>query len=218
MRRIFKPGWLYLLSRSLKPLSHNFGANRGEPMDRYYIEKFLAENSSVIKGACLEVKDNAYTVRFGNDIEKSDVIDVDKANPKATISADLRGMPEIPDNSYNCIILTQVLQFVDNYESAIKECFRILKPGGTLLATLPSMTRIDGRAGPIGDYWRFTLASAKYIFEKYFNSSNIEMKSWGNILTGLAFWIGMAQEELSQRELNYKDPNFPVIISVKAKK
>jgi len=216
-RRIFKPGWLYLLSRSLKPLSHNFGSNRGEPIDRYYIEKFLSENKGLIKGACLEIDDNFYTKKFGDNILKSDVLDINKNNDKANIRADLRNAPEINDHEYDCIILTQVLQFIDEYESTIKECRRILKPGGTLLATLPSISRIDVRAGTKGDYWRFTHASAEFIFSKFFDKNSLEIKSRGNVLVGTAFWVGMAREELSLKKLDYNDPDFPVIITVRAK-
>ena len=164
----------------------------------------------------MEIDDNFYTKKFGDNILKSDVLDINKNNAKANIKADLRNAPEINDHAYDCIILTQVLQFIDEYESAIKECRRILKPGGTLLTTLPSISRIDVRAGTKGDYWRFTAASAKYIFEKYF--SKAEVKSWGNVLSGTGFWVGMAQEELSQKELGYNDSDFPVIISVKTTK
>lgn len=215
MRRILKPAWLYFLSRSLKPLSRNYGSNRGEPVDRYYIEKFLSENADLIKGDCLEIENSAYCSRFGKS-SKCDILDISKDNPKATLTADLRNMPQIPNNSYDCLILTQVFQFIDDYESAIKECHRILRPGGTLLATLPFISRVDARAGTVGDFWRFTLASARYIFGKYF--ARLEIKSWGNVLSGLGFWIGAAQEELSKKELAHNDPDFPVLVTVRAQK
>lgn len=217
LRRIFRPAWLYLLSRSLKPLSRNYGSNRGEPADRYYIEKFLQENKRFITGKCLEVETDVYCSAFGRQAE-CDILDINKANKKAAVIADLRNAPEIKDGTYDCLILTQVFQFIDDYESAIKECRRILKPGGTLLATLPSISRIDVKAGVKGDYWRFTYASAEFIFSKFFDKNNLEIKSWGNVFSGLAFWIGMAQEELSRKELDYNNPDFPVIITVRAKK
>lgn len=213
LRRIFKPSWLYFLSRPLKPLSPNYGSNRGEPIDRYYIEKFLTENAGLIKGFCLEVENDHYCKKFGT-VSKCDVLDLNQNNPNATIVADLRNMTKTPDNTYDCLILTQVFQFIDDCETAIKECRRILKPGGVLLATLPFMSRIDGRAGVKGDFWRFTTASAQYLFGRHF--TNLEVRSWGNVLSGTAFWVGMAQEELSQKELDHNDQDFPVIISVKA--
>lgn len=213
LRRILKPLWLYLLSRQLKPLSRNYGSDRGEPIDRYYIEKFLSENANLIKGSCLEIENNTYCLKFGRSLQ-CDVLDMNKNNPKVNIIADLRNVPEIKDETYDCIILTQVLQFIDDYESAIGECWRILKPGGALLVTLPFISRVDARAGVNGDFWRFTTASARYVFSKYFNQ--LEIKSWGNVLAGLDFWIGTAQEELSKRELDYNDTNFSVLISARA--
>lgn len=213
LRRIFKPAWFYLFSKRLKPLSHNYGSDRGEPIDRYYIEKFLSENANLIHGTCLEIESNTYCLSFGKNC-KCDVLDTNKNNPQATITADLRNMPEIKDETYDCIILTQVLQFIDDYESAIRECWRILKPEGALLVTLPFISRVDARAEVKNDFWRFTIASAQYSFGKYFNK--LEIRSWGNVLSGLGFWIGAAQEELSKRGLNHDDQNFPVLISVRA--
>lgn len=125
-------------------------------------------------------------------------------------------MDNISDNSYDCIILTQVLQYIDDYELAIKECYRILKPRGILLATLPSIGRIDCVAGVNGDFWRFTTASADYIFSKVFSKNKLNIKARGNVLAGLSFWIGLAQEELTKKDLDYFDPNFPCLITVKA--
>lgn len=218
IRRFLNPSRLYLLRRSLLPLSPAFGLERGNPIDRYYIEKFLSENPKYIKGVCLEVEDNVYTKQFGKKIAESHIIDINKQNNKADIYADLRNMPEIKNNSFNCIILTQVLQFINDYSAAIKECHRILKPGGALLVSLPSISRIDKRAGVKDDFWRFTTASATYIFEKYFLKENIEIKSWGSVLSGLGFWIGMAKEEFSKKELDHYDPSFPVLISIRATK
>src|SRR3954471_21782846 len=47
------------------PLSRHFGFDRGTPVDRYYIESFLAENAGAIRGRTLEIGDDEYTHRFG---------------------------------------------------------------------------------------------------------------------------------------------------------
>src|SRR5262245_54268962 len=46
--------------RRLSPVSRTFGFDRGLPIDRYYIESFLAEHALDIRGRTLEVADNAY--------------------------------------------------------------------------------------------------------------------------------------------------------------
>lgn len=218
LRRMLKPRWFYLVSKKLHPISLNYGKDRGRPIDRYYIGKFFSENAGLIKGVCLEIEDDHYTRLFGQNVIRSDILDINRNNETAKIYADLRNMPQISDNGYDTIILTQVLLYIDDYEAAISECRRILKPGGTLFAIVPAMCRIDVRAGVENDYWRFTKASAQYVFGKYFSKDRLVVKTWGNVLAGLGFWIGLSQEEFSRKELDYNDASFPVLITVKAVK
>lgn len=216
--RFLKPLRWYLLRVPVKPLSPIYGIERGAPIDRYYIERFLAENAADIRGTCLEIKDNTYTVRFGGSmVSRSDILDIEKSNTRATIYGDLRNLTGVTTATYDCVILTQVLQFIDDYESAVRECHRILKPGGVLLASVPSLSRVDCVAGVQGDFWRFTAASAKYVFKKYFARS-IHVASHGNVAVGVGFWTGAAQEDLSKNKLNVRDENFPCVITVRAVK
>ena len=213
LRRILSPWWLHLLGRKNRPLSNVYGLNRGSPIDRYYIDQFIANNSSTIAGRCLEISDDKYIRAFGHATE-IDILDINTGNSKANLHADLRNMPQIADGTYDCIILTQVLQYIDDYESAIRECHRILKPGGTLLVTVPFISRIDVGFGTAGDYWRFTQASAEYVFKKWFRQ--VTVTPMGNVLSGLAFWIGMALEELPRRKLDLTSDVFPLLVAVKA--
>lgn len=217
--RVRKPRLLYFLFNGLEPISDLYGFDRGKPIDRYYIEDFLEKNKDDIQGICLEILDNNYTLRFGGkQVVRSDILDIDKTNKKATIYGDLRKLSNVKSNTYDCIILTQVLHFIDNFFLAISECKRILKNNGVMLVTLPSISRIDCVAGIKGDYWRFTTASAKYVFEKFFKEENLTIKAYGNVLTGLNFWIGSTCEEISKEKLDYIDPNFPCLITIRAKK
>ena len=49
----------------LEPVSRSFGFDRGTPVDRRYIEQFLARHAAAIRGDVLEVGDDGYTRRFG---------------------------------------------------------------------------------------------------------------------------------------------------------
>ena len=53
--------------RRTKPVSSAFGYDRGKPVDRRYIEAFLATNSVDVRGRVLEIGDSAYTRQFGRD-------------------------------------------------------------------------------------------------------------------------------------------------------
>lgn len=217
VKRFLKLKLIYFVFNKKKPISALYGLDRGSAIDRFYIEKFLFDNRQSIKGRCLELLNNNYTFKFGENIEHSDVLDIDRNNKNANIFGDIRNLDGvIEDNVYDCIILTQVLQFIDNYESAINECRRILKPGGSLLITVPFISRIDCQSGVSGDFWRFSTASMNYIFKKIFEDYIVS--SFGNTLTGLGFWIGLAQEDLCKKDFNFNDENFPCIITVTAKK
>lgn len=209
--------------RRLTPVSNIYGFDRGTPIDRYYIENFLHENKGSIKGDVLELLNDHYTQKFGGkNVRNADVLDIDTSNRSATIYADLRSPGKLPENRYDCIILTQVLQFIDDVDAAVASAHKMLKPGGTLLCTLPSVSRIDCVAKEAGDYWRFTKASAVYLFTKHFNAENskatLEISSFGNVFVAICFLEGIALEEIKKKELDYVDPNFPLIICVKAVK
>jgi len=217
IRRFVKSYTVYFLRRTTTPLSNYYGFDRGTPIDRFYIENFLKQNQQHIKGVCLELLNDNYTKRYGGErVIKSDVLDIEDTNKNATIIDDLRYLKKISDDAYDCIILTQVFQFIDDVPSAISECHRILKKDGVLLVTLPSLSRIDCTSGINGDYWRFTEASAKYLFEKKFNTEQLTISSCGNVRSGIYFYAGLSQEDVSKKVFKKNDQNFPLIVTVKA--
>jgi SAM-dependent methyltransferase len=214
LRRLRRPARLGALRRT-RPLSDEWGRDRGTPIDRYYIERFLDRERASIRGRVLELLDDSYTRRFGNGVEQSDVLDIDEGNPNATIVADLAQADAVPSASFDCFILTQTLQFVYDLPAAVAHVRRILKPGGVVLCTLPSVSRIARRYLE-SEYWRFTAASAQTLFEASFEPDRVAVESHGNVLTSIAFLAGLAAEELSAEELEDADPFFPSLICVAA--
>ncbi len=214
MMRNIRPRQRYLSSFTTKPISTKYGFDRGLPIDRFYIEEFLKSNSARIQGACLEVVDSTYTIKFGAErITKSDTIDIFKTQ-RANIHGDLRNLSMvIADNTYDTIILTQTLNVIDDYESAIAECVRILKLGGTLLVTLPT---ISPSWSPKINLWRFSERSAKYIFERFFDPKKLRVTSFGNKVAAESFWLGMSVEDLIPEETTNKDITYPVTIGIVA--
>lgn len=202
---------------SLRPFSDCFGFDRGKPIDRYYIENFLQAEAGSIKGRVLEIGDNEYTLRFGQQrVTKSEILHVNDANPQATIIGDLSDAPQIEDNSFDTIILTQTLHLVYDYKKVIATCYRILKPGGVLLLTVPGITPVDV------DEWKFlysfTEAAIEMILGEVFPQEGLTVDSHGNVLVATAFLYGMAVSELKPQQLDYRDSRFQVIITAKAVK
>ncbi|MCW9682206.1 class I SAM-dependent methyltransferase [Dolichospermum planctonicum UHCC 0167] len=210
--------------RRLKPISGNWGIERGQPIDRYYIENFLNRHSSDIQGQVLEIGDNAYTKVFGGDrVSQSDVLHVIEDNPKATIIGDLTDAPQIPSDTFDCFVLTQTLQYLYDVRSAVKTIYRILKPGGVLLATFPNISPIhdpqdDKSWGSSCLYWGFTTLSAQQLILESFPKENIQVETYGNVLTATAFLQGLSRQELNSKELNYCDPSYQVLITIRAVK
>jgi len=142
LKRLFnKPNWKNLCS--IKPVSKVFGFDRGQPIDRYYIEKFLLENHQYIKGVVLEIGDNYYSKKFGTNIEKIEVLHYTSGNPKATIMGDLTDVSMLPKNKTDYFIYTQTLNFVYNFQDAIKSSYYLLKKGGIILAIVAGISQIS---------------------------------------------------------------------------
>ena len=208
LRRLRRPAWLGTLRR-LTPLSSEWGFDRGTPVDCHYIERFLEERRADVRGRVLEVRDNSYTRRFGTTVARSDVLDVNRSNPAATIIADLSAADQVPSDAFDCLLLTQTLQFVLDTRAALAHTHRILRPGGVVLATGPAISRIAPRYGLTSDYWRFTAASCRALFGAAFGAEQVEVQSHGNVLAATAFLAGMAREELSSKELDTIDAVLP---------
>jgi SAM-dependent methyltransferase len=205
--------------KRLAPVSREFGYDRGLPVDRYYIENFLARQHFDIRGHVLEIGDNLYTQRFGGDrVSRSDVLHVAEGNPQATIVADLTTGESIKSDSFDCIILTQTLHLIYEVRRALGTLRRILKPGGVLLATFPGISQIADDEW--GNYWcwGFTTLSARRLFEEVFPAANVRVEPFGNVLVAAAFLYGLATEEMLEEELNYKDRAYEVLITARAVK
>jgi SAM-dependent methyltransferase len=205
--------------RRLTPFSRQFGFDRGQPLDRYYIEQFLESEAKHIRGAVLEIGDASYTRRFGAErVSSSDVLDLVPGAPGATITADLTGS-DLPPDSFDCIILTQTLHFIFDLPGAIKNVFRMLRPAGCLLVTAPGISQIcRDQTDRESDSWRFTASSASRLFAEDFGEQNISVASYGNVLAATAFLYGLPVSGMKQSELAFTDPDYPLIISVKAVK
>ena len=205
--------------RRADPVSRDWGYDRGVPVDRRYIEDFLAAHSSDIRGRVLEVQEDDFTRRFGGPkVLSSEVVDVDDTNPRATIVADLRSATQLADACFDAVILTQTLHVIDDMDAVIAECHRLLAPGGVLLATLPSASRVCLEYGEDGDLWRVTPAGARALFARAFGPREVDVTTFGSVLTNVAFLHGLSCAELTDEEFGATDPYHPLLAGVRARK
>ena len=205
--------------RRVMPISSVFGFDRGVPIDRYYIENFLAREAASIHGRVLEIGDNSYTKKFGGSrVTTSDVLHIVDGNPQATIVGDLAAADHIPSDLFDCVILTQTLQYIYDVRAAIRTLYRILKPGGVVLATFPGITKISHRDWGYTWYWNFTALSARRLFEEAFPADAVNVETHGNVLAAISLLHGLATEELRRDELEHHDPEYEVLLTAKAVK
>ena len=206
--------------RRVSPISKAWGADRGLPIDRFYIEKFLTRCSADIRGKTLETGTNEYTRRFGGErVTKSDVLHVSEDKSPVTIVADLCTAEGLESEAFDCVILTQTLHFIYDVRSALRTVHRILVPGGVLLATFPGISKI-GRyeMDRWGQHWSFTTASARRLLGEVFAEPDIEVEAYGNVLSTISFLHGLGANELREEELQYVDPDYELLVSVRALK
>ena len=206
--------------RRTTPFSRVFGADRGRPIDRYYIERFLQHHAADIKGRVLEVGDRRYTREFGQDrVTQSDVLHVTAGNPNATIVDDLESGERLPTGSFDCVILTQTLQYVFDLRAAFGTLHQILAPGGVLLLTVPGISQDSrGKRETWPEYWRFTSMSTKRLLGECFTAERIDVTAFGNVFASIALLHGLAFEDVKTEELDVTDPKYEMLICARARK
>jgi len=170
----------------LDPVDRGFGFARGTPIDRHYIENFLAREAAAIKGRVLEIGDASYSRQFGANITHQDVLNCVPGHPSTTIVGDLSQADVLVPGSFDCIIITQTLQYIYDIKSAIAELRKGLRDGGTVLATAPGLSPIPGDEGDW--FWLLTGQSAARLFADEFGAENVKIEVAGNAFAATCFF------------------------------
>ena len=197
------------LSR-LSPISRGFGSDRGTPIDRYYIESFLDRNAGDIHGRVLEIGDDRYTrLGFGGDrVERSDILSVEASNPKATFVGDLTQSNILPEAAFDCIVLTQVLQYIFDLPAAV-EVVSGAEAWRNSTVTAPSIrSQTDGSEWGATWYWWFTPQPyVAYSMDRF--SHVLTVDTYGNIFVATAFTSESHSKNLNPYELDASETEIP---------
>ena len=188
----------------LEPLTE-WGYERGTPVDRWYNERFLYDHAPLVHGRALEVKEDLYASRLG--ASRVDVLDIDPDNPLADIVGDLCSPETLPAATYDVAVITQTLQLLPDPAAALANLRRSLRPGGVLLLTAPCMSRSAG----VEDRWRWLPLGLQELAHAAGLSG--EVVGVGNVLSGRAFLLGAAAEDLGERLLKPVDEAVPLLVT-----
>jgi len=122
-----------------------------------------------------------------------DIVDT----PIVDIVCNAEEMP-VEDCGYDLVLCTQVLEHCTNPQRIVDECHRVLKPGGTLIVTVPS---VFPQHGYPADNWRFMPDGLRHLLRAF---SRVEVLGeldfaeslasvncyYGHVVTGKMGWPG----------------------------
>ncbi|ACA17712.1 glycosyl transferase family 2 [Methylobacterium sp. 4-46] len=199
------------------PVSEDFGWDRGLPVDRFYIERFLEGAAADIRGRVLEIGDDAYSRRFGGArVERQDILHVEAGNPRATLIGDISRAGTLPQAAFDCIVLTQTLHLIFDMASALRQLHGALRPGGVLLLTVPGISPIDRGEWSGTWFWSLTPAALTRLLDEVFGAGAATVRSHGNVYAATAFLQGLALSEVDPTKLDVADASYPVIVAARA--
>jgi SAM-dependent methyltransferase len=120
--------------------------------DRFLLLKQLALAKTYVSGRVLDVGAGSF-LRYKNLFTFAEYLTLDNAPEK---HPDIVGSAEdipVKDESFDTMISTQVLEHLPHPKKAVEEIFRILKPGGYALISVPQWNELHEEPH---DYWRYT--------------------------------------------------------------
>jgi hypothetical protein len=208
-----RPRWGNL--RRTRPFSESYGFERGTPIDRHYLHRFLDQHRDVITGDVLEVQNTAYTMRFGHDLKRTETFDI-VPQFAPTYLCDLADADTIlPTEAYDCLLLPNTLQHLRRLDACLRNAFRVVRPGGAILASAAGFVPLTADAG---DYWRLSPAGWREQIASVWAGADVEIAGHGSCLTAVAAQLGLALEELSDADLDAHDPRYPVLTTIVCRK
>lgn len=161
------------------------------------VGEWLANHRSLVHGDLLDLGCGNQPYRRWYEPFVSTVTALDAAPlPGVDVVAMADDVP-LPDASFDVILATEVLEHVNDAEKAMSEIFRLLKPGGHVIATVPYL--YPTHEAP-HDYRRFTHYGLVAIAERH-GLRVVDLASKGGILSWIAQYAVVALVEAANRLL-----------------
>lgn len=203
----------HVSSLSIEPVDRCFGRGRGTPVDRYYIESFLEQNTKYIHGTVMEIGTDQYIKKYGKNVDNKIILHVN-GSAADSIKGNLETGEGIHENMADCLICTQTLQYIFDLKKVYENIRMLLRPEGVALFTLPGIKSLCyPDAYEYGEMWSFTKDSVDRLCAGV--SNEYEVKTYGNVKTAAAYLYGLCYEDLREEDFSFNDPQYPFIITAK---
>jgi hypothetical protein len=209
MRGYGLPRWGNL--RRTSPFSSTYGFERGQPIDRYYLHKFLAAHRDLITGDVLEIQGTSYAERFGRGLTRADSFDIEPRFDPTYLCDFADSANVIPDHAYDCLLLPNALTFFRQLDRCLAHALRVVRPGGAILASVAGLLPLTG---DVAEYWRLTPSAWRDTLAAAWPDATLDIAGHGNCLSAIGAQLGLALEELTAAELDVHDPRFPVLTTI----
>ncbi len=129
---------------------------------RKHMQQFFAARADVGKVLDVGAQYCPYYPLFKDKCESYSSLDI-VDTPIVDIVCNAEEMP-IPDATYDLVLCTQVLEHCTYPAKIVDECYRVLKPGGTLIVTVPSVYPVHGYPA---DNWRFMPDGLRHLLRNF---------------------------------------------------
>ena len=129
---------------------------------RIHIQEFFSARERVGKVLDVGAQYCPYFPFFRDKCESYTSMDL-VDTPIVDIVCDAEDMP-VEDCSYDLVLCTQVLEHCNNPQGIVDECHRVLKPGGSLIVTVPSAYPVHGYPA---DNWRFMPDGLRHLLRAF---------------------------------------------------
>lgn len=121
-------------------------------------------------------------------------VDTD-ANSGADVVCPAEALP-FPDERFDCLLCTQVLQYLPDPAAAVAEAWRVLKPGGLAFVSTHGVSNYH-REPP--DYWRWTQQGLERQIRAEGPWLSVDVYPNGGTASAIAYLIARQAEVLAER-------------------
>lgn len=184
--------------RTTVPLNSPLICNYRDSLRRHFVDNFYSNKINLLPDSSkvLDLGGNKLAKRglFNIDNYNLDIVYVNYSTKQLPdIQADGCYLP-FADESFDCVICAELLEHIRNPIDVLKEVYRVLRPGGTLLLTVPFMFPVHGDPYDYGRYTdQFWLES---LSEQYFTDIVIEWQGgFWCVFIDMLRGLGMETEE-----------------------